>query len=94
MKEQEVEAYLCKRVEELGCYCIKLNPANEAGIPDRLIITLDGRCLFVELKCSEGKLSMYQVYVQDRLRKMHHPVYTLWSVQDVDSFVNKEVLYK
>lgn len=94
MKEQEIEDYLVKKANEIGCYCIKLNPAIEAGIPDRLIITLDGRCLFVELKCNEGKLSFNQLYTQERLKKMHHLVYTIWNKDSVDDFLNKEILYK
>lgn len=94
MTEQDIEAYLVKRVTELGCYCIKQNPSLVAGIPDELVLTLDGRCLFVELKITDGKLSMSQVRTQDRLKKMHHKVFTLWSMDDVDNFVRSEILYE
>lgn len=94
MIEKDIEDYLRKRTEELGCYCIKLNPSYVAGIPDEMVITLDGRCIFVELKTNEGKLSKYQAYTQKRLQKMHHIVYTLWCVEDVDKFIDKEILYK
>lgn len=90
--EQEIEDYLCKRVEELGCYCIKLS--SVPGIPDRLVCTLDGRNLYVELKCSEGRLNMHQVKTQARLKKMHNEVFNLWSTEEVDDFVNKVILYR
>ena len=90
--ESDIEMYLCKRVEELGCYCIKLGAV--AGIPDRIVITTDGRCLFCELKRGDGKLNANQIYTQERLRRMHHKVTTLWNTDDVDKFVNKEILYR
>lgn len=92
MLETDIEAYLCERVEALGCYCLK--QGTVAGIPDRIVITIDGRCLFCELKREDGKLNSAQVYVQNRLRKMHHTVVTLWSKEDVDNFVDSELLYK
>ena len=90
--ESDIEQYLCRRAEELGCYCVKLGTV--AGIPDRLVITMDGRCIFCEIKRGDGKLNSNQVYTQERLKKMHHKVVTLWSVNDVDEFINKEVLYR
>ena len=92
--EQEIEDYLVKRVTELGCYCIKQNANLVAGIPDELILCLDGTHHFVELKNADGKLSNAQVKTQERLRKMHHSVYTLWSTEDVDEFVDKVILYR
>ena len=92
--EQEIEDYLIKRVTELGCYCVKQSPSVVSGIPDELVLTLDGRCLFVELKTLDGKLSSAQMKTQERLKKMHHKVFTLWSVDDVDKFIRSEILYE
>lgn len=95
IQEKDIEEHLYKRAEELGCYCIKLPASIVAGIPDDLIVTLDGRCIFCEIKNgSDGKLSKYQIYTQERLRKMHQLVHTLWSIEDVDNFINKELLYR
>ena len=95
IQEKDIEEYLYKRAEELGCYCIKLPASLIAGIPDDLIVTLDGRCIFCEIKNgTDGKLSKYQIYTQERLRKMHQLVHTLWSIEDVDKFIEKEILYK
>lgn len=92
--EQEIEEYLIKKVTELGCYCIKQSPSVVSGIPDELVLTLDGRCLFVELKTVDGKLSNAQLKTQQRLIKMHHNVFTLWSMESVDEFVKREILYE
>ena len=92
--EQEIEDYLIKRVTELGCYCLKQNPSLLPGVPDELVLSLDGRCLFVELKIPDGKLSVAQMKTQERLKKMHHKVFTLWSVDDVDKFIRSEILYE
>lgn len=92
--EQEIEEYLIKRTTDLGCYCIKQSPSVVAGIPDELILTLDGKHYLVELKTADGKLSKAQLETQQRLIKMHHVVVTLWSIEQIDEFVNKYVLYK
>lgn len=92
MLETDIEMYLCEKCEMLGCYCIKLGTV--AGIPDRLVATMDGRCVFCEIKRGDGKLNANQVYVQNRLQKMHHSVVTLWSKDDVDNFVNSFILFK
>lgn len=89
--EQAVEKYLCKRIKEHDGYCIKLLPLGLVGIPDRLCILPDGRCIFVELKTESGKLSPIQIAVHMRLRKMHQQVYVLWSCDDVDWFIDEVV---
>lgn len=80
--EQAVERYLCRKVKEKHGICCKLTGSN--GIPDRLIITNDGRCIFVELKADGGRLSAVQEAVHYNLRSMKQEVYVLWSFEDVD----------
>ena len=41
-----------------------------------------------------GKLSNAQLKTQQRLIKMHHNVFTLWSMESVDEFVKREILYE
>ena len=92
--EQEIEEYLIKKTTELGCYCLKQNPSLLPGVPDELVLSLDGNHYFVELKNADGKLSNAQIQTQQRLIKMHHNVFTLWNKKQVDDFIDKYILYK
>ena len=89
--EQSVERYLCKRIKQHDGYCLKLLPVGCVGVPDRLCVLPDGRCIFCELKAENGKLSPIQIAVHAKLRKMNQQVYVLWSCADVDWFIDEVV---
>ena len=68
MKEANVEAYLRHLVSREGWECIKLNPLGLVGVPDRLILASEGRCIFVELKApGVGVRSVKQRWWHNRL---------------------------
>lgn len=92
MLEKSIERYLCYRVREHGGLCIKQD--SEAGVPDRLVLTADGRHIFVELKRPEGVLSAIQREYHKRLRKRGHIVEVLWNYTDVDKFIIKYLIMK
>ena len=59
--EKDVEQRLRKGVEGLGGRCMKLVSQGNNGMPDRLVLLPDGRCVFVELKRPKnGRLSPVQ----------------------------------
>jgi hypothetical protein len=50
IKEEQIEKYLCKRIEELKGKAIKFNPHNNRGLPDRICFVPGGLVILVELK--------------------------------------------
>lgn len=56
MLEKYVERRLVQTVKEYGGICIKLPAFLYKGVPDRMILTKDGRVKFVELKQPGKKL--------------------------------------
>ena len=68
VREVSVETYLRKRVKEAGGLCIKLAPAGNVGIPDRLLLLPGGVLVFVECKKPRGaKVARLQGWWRDRL---------------------------
>lgn len=49
-KEASLEAYLIRKVCDLGGKCFKFESPGTAGMPDRLIVLPGGVVAFVELK--------------------------------------------
>ena len=70
MTERDVERNLKKKVEALGCMCLKFESPGYTGVPDRIIIIPGGEIIFVELKAPGKKERPRQVYVQQRFREM------------------------
>jgi len=70
MLEKEIERKLKKRVEELGCLCLKFESPGFTGVPDRIILMPGGEMFFVETKAPGQKERPRQEYVQDRLRRL------------------------
>lgn len=87
--EKDIEQYLKRGVErDHGGLCIKVSPENVKGIPDRLVVLPpDGRCVWVELKRKDGRLSELQKYQHARLRKIGADVAVVWSREDVDKLM-------
>lgn len=60
MLEKEVEGRMVRMVKERGGMCLKFVSPNNPGVPDRIIITPEGRVVFVELKTETGRLANIQ----------------------------------
>ena len=54
MLEKEIEAYLCKRIKQLGGMCEKFTSPQKRSVPDRIITLPNNTIIFVETK-AEGK---------------------------------------
>lgn len=88
--EKDVEQRLRKGVEALGGRCMKLVSQGNNGMPDRLVLLPDGRCVFVELKRPKyGKLSPVQVAQQNRLASMGFDVRVISNTEGVDAFIRE-----
>lgn len=84
--EQALEKYMSRRVKEHGGMCIKLTGVT--GIPDRLVITPYGKCIFVEMKADGGRIAPIQQAIHRHLNALHCTVYTLWNYEQVDEFID------
>ena len=80
MRESEIEAYLVKRVKELGGDTRKLKWIGRRGAPDRFVMLYGG--FFVELKAPGKVLRVEQEKERTALNKAGIGVFV------VDSFVS------
>ena len=88
MKEAAVERRLKKRVEDAGGVCMKVMPVV-AGYPDRLVILPWGRFYFAETKRPVGgELRPAQCVFFAKVGAIGAPVVVLWSVEEVDKWVD------
>lgn len=70
MQEKEIERKLKKRVEALGCMCLKFESPGYTGVPDRIVLMPGGEAFFVELKAPGKKERPRQEYVQELFRRL------------------------
>lgn len=69
MNESRIERHLVDGVKRLGGMCLKFVSPGTPGVPDRIIITAQGRVIFVELKTETGRLSKIQRYITGEMAK-------------------------
>ena len=70
MLEKEIEAYLVKRVKELGGRSYKWVSPGNVGVPDRIVLLPGGRIIFVELKQPGKRPTAVQRVVMAQLRAL------------------------
>lgn len=83
MLEKTVERHLVEGVKKLGGLCYKFTSPGTQGVPDRLIITAQGRVIFAELKTETGVLSKIQKYTISQMLKRHADVRVLYGLDQV-----------
>ena len=87
MSEKALERQLVNGVKTLGGMCIKFVSPGTAGVPDRIVITAEGRVIFAELKTETGKLSKIQEYTIGQMRQRGADVRVLYGLSDVKEFL-------
>lgn len=75
--ERRLEAKLCVEAKKRGLLAIKLTSPNLAGVPDRLILCPDGKCVFVELKAEGKTMRPLQVHIARKIQALGHTVLTI-----------------
>ena len=83
MLEKQIERRLAEGVKKLGGMCFKFISPGTQGVPDRIIITAQGRIIFAELKTEQGVLSKIQQYVIEQMRLRHADVRVLYGLAQV-----------
>ena len=90
MSEKDIERKLKKRIEAMGCMCLKFESPGFTGVPDRIILMPGGEAFFVETKAPGKKERPRQEYVQRQLREMGFIVVS--SVSSMDDIRKVEAL--
>ena len=90
MTEKQIERRLVDGVRKNNGMCLKFTCPGLPGVPDRIVLTSDGRVYFVELKTEIGRLSNIQKWVIEEMRWRGHDVKVLWGPDAVKEFL-KEV---
>lgn len=91
MKESTIESKLVRMVRERGGLCYKFVSPGNPGVPDRIVITPNGRTIYVELKTEIGRLSSIQKWQREEFQKRGVDFRVLKGLDEVKAFV-KEVL--
>ena len=91
MLEKDIEARLKRGVERAGGLCLKWVSPGCTGVMDRIVLLPGGRVVFVELKKPGGRLSERQKFMRDEMMRLGMRVETVWTVEQVDEFLVREV---
>lgn len=84
--EGKVQSHLMKEVKEAGGFCRKMAWEGRTGAPD-LIIIINGRVVFVEVKRPGGKPKPHQVREHERMEKRGADVRVIDNIHDADLLV-------
>ena len=84
MTEKQVEAYLVKRVKELGGLCLKFTSPSRVGVPDRVCILPRATVFWVEVKKEGGELSVRQERELALYSDLGHHTAVVYCKRDVD----------
>jgi len=90
MKETAIEAYLVKKVKEIGGIAYKFVSPAHRGVADRVVCLPDGSTWFVELKAPGGRLSELQKIFQSDMARMNQKYACLWSKDHVDEWIKEQ----
>lgn len=84
MREKDIEAYLVRRVKELGGVAYKFVSPGHAGVPDRLVCLPAELAWFVELKAPRQKPRPLQEVELRKLRALGFHAEVIDSREGVD----------
>lgn len=89
-RESEIERYLRRQVEARGGRCVKFNPENNRGWPDRIVLLPGGVLVWVELKRPKGGVIAPAQYVaHEDLRRLGQHVCVVRTQEEVDRLIEE-----
>ena len=88
MLEKEVEAYLVKRVKDMGGIAYKFTSPQRRSVPDRIVVLKDKHIFFVELKSTVGKVTEGQEREINKLCDLGQKVFVCNSKDQVDQVLS------
>jgi Holliday junction resolvase len=77
MNETSIKYKITQRLKKEGYVVIRLRSTGESGWPDLLAIKFPGKCLWIETKTPEGKLSAIQIQKINLLNRLGFEVEVL-----------------
>lgn len=89
MRESSIESYLVRKVKEHGGLCFKFVSPGNPGVPDRIVITPNGKTIYVELKTDTGRLAKIQKWQRSEMEKRRADVRVLYGLDDVKEFLRE-----
>lgn len=89
LRESEIEAYLVRRVEEVGGITRKVSWIGRRGAPDRIVFLPNGVAVWIELKAPGKKPDPHQAREHWRLSQLGQRVLVLDSKTQIDEFVKE-----
>lgn len=87
VSEKAIEAYLVRRVKDLGGVCLKYSNPGVVGYPDRVVLLPGGFVVWVELKSKGRKPNRVQQLRIGQLRAMGHNVAVVDGKDQVDALL-------
>lgn len=87
ISEKSIEAYLVKRVKEMGGVALKYFNPNMVGYPDRIVLLPKGRVIWVELKSFGKKPRGIQLVRIQHLKDLGFSVHVADSKSKVDEIL-------
>jgi hypothetical protein len=87
MLEKQVEAYLVKRVKELGGRAYKFTSPAHRGVADRIVCLPNGQTWFVEVKTEGGRLSELQKVFASDMALMNQKYVCLWNKEQINEWL-------
>ena len=85
-RERDIEAWLRRRIEDMGGLFLKFTSPGNAGVPDRLVVLKRG-VVFVELKAENGVLTSLQSYQIARLKKLRQHAVVVFGMDGAKEFL-------
>lgn len=85
--EKAIEAYLVKRVKEVGGKAYKFNSMSNRGVSDRIVLFPNGKLYFVELKTAKGVQSPLQKLFEKEVTELGQEYVLLNSRYTIDEFI-------
>lgn len=91
MTEAQIESRMVRMIRDRGGLCYKFVSPSNPGVPDRIVITPDGRTIYIELKTEIGRLAKIQQWQIGEMRKRKVDVRTLKGWEAVKAFVEEAI---
>lgn len=89
MKEKTVEKRLVRAVRQQGGLALKFISPGFNGVPDRLLLFMDGKLAFCEVKAPGQKPRPLQVHRMEQLRALGFQVYVVDSVEMIGEMLRE-----
>lgn len=89
LRERDIEAYLVRKMQEIGGIAFKFTSPSRRGVPDRLCLFPNGRMMFVELKRPGAKPTKLQEREHRRIQYLGQRVDVLDSKEQVLTLIEE-----